>query len=460
MTGACIRQTGVCLLLLLLLALAVWQPRDPVAAQQAGRREVVFWHFWGGTDRAVVEEVVARFNASQQEYFVRPVAMPGNNLELKFFLAVTGGNPPDLLNLDDPIVADWAYRGALTPLDELASPAEQQALDHGFLYPAAHRLGAYRDRMYALPNGLDIRLLYYNQTMLDQHGLQPPTTPADLDNIAQRIAAYDSAGRRTLYGYLPDSRRLWAWGVVFGGDFYDEATGRVTADSEPIVEALEWMAAYKTRYGADEISRFRTGDQSLPGKPFPLLAERYAVLMDGQWRVRDIAAHQAEQQRRGEPVTWFDVVPLPAPAGGRQRAGWVNGNLFVVPRGAPQADGAWQFMKFWVGLGGNERAAAETCIAGGWIPVSNHVARQPVFQEYLQHRPLFARFVSAAGGENQFPVPVIPGAPYFDSRVKEAAELVMLKANSPSPREALEEASRRVQQRLDALRQEAPHETP
>ena len=56
-----------------------------------GREEVVFWHFWGGRERAVVETIVARFNASQDEYHVRPVAMPGNNLDLKFFLATTGG---------------------------------------------------------------------------------------------------------------------------------------------------------------------------------------------------------------------------------------------------------------------------------------------------------------------------------------------------------------------------------
>ena len=29
-----------------------------------GREEVVFWHFWGGADRDVVEDVVRRFNES------------------------------------------------------------------------------------------------------------------------------------------------------------------------------------------------------------------------------------------------------------------------------------------------------------------------------------------------------------------------------------------------------------
>ena len=91
-----------------------------------GREEVVFWHFWGGADRKIVEEVVRRFNTSQQQYFVRAIAMPGNNLDVKLFLSVTGGDPPDLINQDDPIIADWASRDALTPLSELASSQEQE----------------------------------------------------------------------------------------------------------------------------------------------------------------------------------------------------------------------------------------------------------------------------------------------------------------------------------------------
>src|SRR5687768_6936092 len=128
-------------LLLGLALLAQW--RRPEPNQQSGResetiREVVFWHFWGGEDRKVVERVVARFNESQSQYRVRAVAMPGNNLDLKVFLAVTGGDPPDLINQDDPILGDWASRGALLPLEAFASDEELRGLD-AWLFPAASR---------------------------------------------------------------------------------------------------------------------------------------------------------------------------------------------------------------------------------------------------------------------------------------------------------------------------------
>ena len=350
MTGSW--KTGV-VITALIVALAVWALSTArTTSTPDGREEVVFWHFWGGRDRPIVERIVQQFNASQDRYWVRAIAMPGSNLDLKFFLSVAGGDPPDLLNHDDPVVADWAHRGVLTPLDELATEEELARLET-WLFPAARELGTYNGRFFALCNGLDIRALYCNETLLAEHGLSLPRSIADLDRIAETIAPSSGAPGRKRMGYLPDPRRIWAWGVVFGGQFAnlkaDNPQDMITADSPEIFAALEWMASYSGRYGTSVVAAFRSGEQALTGAAFPLLADRrYAVLMDGQWRVRDLEAAE------NEASDLFTVVPLPAPPGGRTDAGWVNGNFFVVPRKARHKAGAWEFMRFWSGFGGYE----------------------------------------------------------------------------------------------------------
>ncbi len=439
------RGIALSIVALVIVVPALFAPGGPAKPLPDGCREVVFWHFWGGRDRAIVEEIVDRFNASQTEHYVRPVAMPGANLDLKFFLSVTGGDPPDLMNQDDPVVADWAIRGALTPLNELAPPQEIAALE-AWLFPAARALGSFDGHLYALCNGLDVRALYYDQRVLEELGRDPPGTIEELDELARLIATPGSDGRRRSYGYVPDSRRLWAWGIVFGGHFYDAETGRVTADSEPIVRALRWMASYSRLYGADALLAFRQGDQALTGAAFPLLEGRYAMLMDGQWRVREIEAAVEAAKANSRPAPRIGVVPLPKTKDGLTDAGWVNGNFFVVPRGCKNPDGAWQFMKFWSGFGGNEAEAARACVAGGWIPASSEVVAQDEFQHYLEDHPDFATFVRLAASENQVPWPAIPVAQYYDDQLRQAAMAVMYEG--ADPRTVLEEATRRVQQRL------------
>jgi multiple sugar transport system substrate-binding protein len=315
-----------------------------------------------------------------------------------------------------------------------------------WLFRAARRLGMYDGRHYALCNGLDIRALYYNQTVLEELGESSPITLDELDALAERITPPGDE-RRQRYAFLPDARRLWAWAPVFGGGFFAEADGRVAIDTPQNRTALEWMISYRRRYGSDNLAAFRTGDQSLPGKTFPLLSGRYVFLMDGQWRVRDIRAAQRAQRERGEDVTEYGVCPLPPPEGGRRDAGWVNGNFFVVPRGAKRANGAWEFMKFWSGFGGNESEAAMTCIAGGWIPVSGQVARQPRFQEYLAAEPLFSEFVRLAASEHQYPVPVIPGAALLKREIESVGELA-LSDDRADAATLLSAAERRVNEHL------------
>ena len=444
-----LRTSSLVGLAALLGAVALLGEPEPGQQTPLGRREVLFWHFWGGADRMTVDRVVERFNRSQQRHFVRAVAMPGNNLDLKLFLAVTGGSPPDLVNQDDPIMADWAERGALTPLDEIATSDELARLNR-WLVPAARRLGTYRGRMYGLCNGLDVRALYYNKTVLDEYRMSAPQDLEDLNRIARDTTVRDEQGRYVRFGYLPDPRRLWAWGVVFGGDFYDAQHNRVTANESAVVAALDWMTEFRRVYGTVEIASFRRGDQSLPGKPFPLLAGRYVLLMDGQWRVRDITASQAEQVRRGLPVTQYGVCPLPSPKTGRTDAGWVNGNFFLVPRGAGNTDGAWEFMKFWSGFDGHESEAALTCVQGGWIPVSRRVVDEPKFAEFLNEQPLFAEFVRLAAAEYQVPTPVIPGAPFFQRNIIESAQRAMYEESAPPSQQLLDEATETIQKFLDS----------
>lgn len=431
-------------------ALALWCASacsTPLPADD--REEVLFWHFWGGEDRPVVEGIVDRFNRSQTKYRVRAIAMPGNNLDLKFFLSVAGNDPPDLLNHDDPVVADWAHRGVILPLDEVAS-AEEVAELEDWLFPAARELGAYDRRLYALCNGLDIRALYCNVTLLEEHGLTPPTELDDLDEIAVTIAPPGQTEYRQM-GYLPDPRRLWAWGPVFGGQFADfRATPleqQVTADHPANTAALAWIGSYSKRYSPSIAAAFRSGDQALTGARFPMLADRrYAVLMDGQWRLRDIAAARHAAAEQGATIDRFTVVPLPPPPGGREEAGWVNGNFFVIPRHARAKQGAWEFMKFWTGFGGHERQAAEVCVQGGWIPASPHVVEQSAYQAAVHAEPMLATFVRLAGSPHQMPTPALPVASYYYQQVNDAASRVMYRGEEP--RQALETVDRRVEARL------------
>ena len=421
----------------------------------------------------VVEDIVHQFNEHQQPYRVRAIAMPGNNLQAKLFLAVAGGDPPDIVNQDDPVLADWAKRGVIEPLKNVASAADVDSVTQSLL-PPARKLSVVNNELYAICNGLDIRALIYNQTAIEKAGLVVPQTIQQLDAIASHFSptSTDTKTKRlqSPVGYLPDSRRLWAWAPVFGASFFDQPTQQLSLDSPAIDSALQWMAGYGQRYGADNLAAFRQGDQSLPGKTFPLLpvdddavVGRYIVMMDGQWRVRDITSFQQRRADLNLPEVKFGVCPLPfvdrdqdeqPDPPSRKDAGWVNGNFFVVPAGAKCSAGAWEFAKFWIGKSQyNDADTAATWYArGGWIPVTEDLIGSQTYQKYQSENPLIKTFVRLAGSPNQHPIPAVPGAAILKRAVENLTYEAMMNDYPPKAVEdLLDERGAEIRSQLNAI---------
>jgi len=452
-------------LALSLLLACLWLLRGGKAEQANtdGRTEVLLWHFWGGADLEVVRDVVARFNAAQAEYRVREISMPGNNLRAKLFLSAAGGDPPDLINIDDPVVADWYELGLLRPVDEIIGPQQAEQISEQ-LFPAARELSSYSGKLVGICNGLDVRALYFNRTFLRQQGWAVPQTLEELDQLNDRVRELGLSQPR--FAFLPTPRRAIFFVNLFGGSVWDFSTDRPQLDSPTSVAALTWLQDYSRRYGSGDVAAYRQSDQSLPGKVFPLLPQaddqqvgRYVFSLDGQWRVRDLNDFRQQRSARGLSQPEFDVIPLPPPQSAASKdsaepSGWVNGNVFVFPRGGAASAGAVAFAKFWIGQS-DSQAAAEIAIAGGWIPVTPDVVAEPRYQAALEANPIFRRFVQLAGSDRLLPTPVVRGAGYLQRLLESTAERV---ASDPalSPEQELTAANQQLEDYLRSLSTSRP----
>lgn len=378
--------------------------------------------------------------------------MPGNNLRAKLFLSSTGGAPPDLVNIDDPVIADWEELGLLQTVAEIAGESAAEAIAQQ-LFPAARELSSSGGRLVGICNGLDVRALFFNRSFLEERGWAVPRTLAELDSLGERVRALGLDQPR--FAFLPPPRRILFFAYLFGAEVWDRERLRPNLDSPELIAAAEWLQSYSQRYDADQVAAYRQTDQSLPGKSFPLLPQtadqmtgRYLFSLDGQWRVRDLQAFREQRAALGLPQPEFDVLPFPPPASsaesaGSAPAGWVNGNVFVFPRGARSSAGALAFAKFWIGLD-NPAAAAQTCLAGGWIPVLPNVVAEPSFAAELEREPLFRRFVELAESPGMRPTPAVRGAAYL-VRVLESTAERLASDSRLSAREALREANQELE---------------
>ncbi|MCC7264443.1 MAG: extracellular solute-binding protein [Candidatus Latescibacteria bacterium] len=422
---------GLGVLLLLAFALPEPQPR-----QYPERVPVRFWHMWSGEWKEVVDRIAARFNQSQDRYELIALSVPGASADQKFLLSVAGGDPPDCMAQWNQVIPAWADEALLVPLDSLMSASQWQGVQE-VAYPVALKIGMYQGHLYGVTTGINVWACYYNPQQLEEEALDPQDFPRDLETLwdwGLRLSRTNSQGNLTRLGFLPQGLAMYA--PLFGGGFY--GGGQVVLDTPANRRALEYLAQCRRHYGFDQVVRFNASlNTGGLATEWPFISGQYSITVDGQWRV--------EQLARYAPELRYGTAPIPPPRGGVGQAGWSNGNFMIIPRGARQVQGAWEFIKFGSGIEQPERAA-EFYTWGGWLPFTRLVAESPIYRAYVQKYPQFATFLEVLPSAQIKPTPPVPYQVFLWDMLQRADDYAM--RGMKTPEQALQDLEREVAQEV------------
>lgn len=278
----------------------------------------------------------------------------------KLMTAVAAGNPPDIYYMDRFVVAGYAARGVLTPLNDYI---EKDDLDLNQYVPACIEETKYKDHYYAMPFGTDVRILYWNKDLFREAGYDPEVPPYTWDELreyALKLTKYDKRNNYESIGFIPmyGNSRLYLWGWQNGGELLTEDGRTITMNTPEWTEALEYLTMlYDELGGAKKISAFSSSFQT--GQMDPFLTGKVAMLAQGNWFISDIARYNPELD--------FGVGPIPVPKeryeqkgrfeGQPQFLSWSGGWSWVIPKGAKNADAAWEVIKWFTGVEGFEAQA-------------------------------------------------------------------------------------------------------
>lgn len=139
----------------------------------SGQKEIKFWGV--GREGDVAEELIRGFERQYPDIKVNVQKMPFTAAHEKLLTAFAGETLPDICQLGNTWIPEFAALDALEPLDGYVAASKQIALDdyfEGIL--ASNRLGQV---LFGIPWYVDTRLLYYRRDLLRQAGFdEPPRT--------------------------------------------------------------------------------------------------------------------------------------------------------------------------------------------------------------------------------------------------------------------------------------------
>jgi multiple sugar transport system substrate-binding protein len=217
----------------------------------------IWFHTGKPAERETLEAQVAAFEAAHPELTVELTMIPEASYNQQVQAAAVAGKLPDVLDLDGPYLASYAWQGHLQPLDGLLSAELRDEL-----LPSIIAQGTWNDQFWGVGT-FDSGLGLYVNTDLLPTDVAVPDSPAEAWTsaafsellmelaAAERAAGGDGAVIDLHLNYGGGEWWTYAFSPVLqsaGADLIDRGTLRAsgTLDSPPAIAALETIQAWIT----------------------------------------------------------------------------------------------------------------------------------------------------------------------------------------------------------------------
>ena len=327
----------------------------------------------GGVNSALVEWLEDRvfpafvewMRSQGKDVIVNFIQFGGSDEALKqqYALDLRVGRGADILGFDGFWIPEFDAAGLVKPLEEIVGPQVWDWDGWGYIPQGMREILGYRGKVYGLPLGTDVRVIFYRRDLLEKAGIIPagsglrwqPRSWEELLNTARYI-------KKVLPDVIPlqinagtemgEATTMQGWFMVLLGTgihMYDFETGKWYGMHPGILEALNF---YKTVYVDEGLGDARL--QLIPGaraRTFELFRDgKIAMLVEGDWFWRSVLAPGSEWAipNRNEVVDWAMMPAKEAGAGyrGQNFVTISGGTGFILNPNTAHPQEAWALLSF------------------------------------------------------------------------------------------------------------------
>jgi ABC-type glycerol-3-phosphate transport system substrate-binding protein len=209
--------------------------------------------------------------------------------------------------------------------------------DESDLMPAFREFLKYNGHYYGLVQAPNSVFIAYNKKTFRECGITKlPETLDEFEDAIAKTTKRNADGSYIRYGMRPSDLVLWAY--AFGGKWYDEKTGKITANNPKNVQALGWLVKMSKKYDINKMEQFEQTFGNSMSQNNAFFSGKQTMTFIGEWVDQWV--------RKYAPDMEWGFFPTPAPPGGRRGAVTLGGSMWVVPSAGKHKQEAWEFIEW------------------------------------------------------------------------------------------------------------------
>ncbi|QIN77933.1 extracellular solute-binding protein [Rubrobacter marinus] len=235
---------------------------------------------------------------------------PPEDLDRLVRIALQGGQGPDLIPTPGPAYArDYVDANMFAALDEYAERYGWRDKMLGW----ALDLGRFGENLYVVPNQFQTMLLFYNRTLMEEKGWEPPTDREELEGLAEEAMGQGIVPFAAGIGDEPPAVEWFPtvfWNHYSGPEaLYAVLTGEASFTDPIFVEAIDLFARYVGNgwFGGSTERFFSNGFDAFHAE----FGDGGAAMnMEGSWLMSNIDQFFGDAAGNGNDWDWAPLPPL------------------------------------------------------------------------------------------------------------------------------------------------------
>ncbi|GAE95264.1 alpha-xyloside ABC transporter [Gracilibacillus boraciitolerans JCM 21714] len=297
------------------------QDTDVTETDNGEVKNIELWYYWENPGhQKSLGGMIDEYNESQDEVVVEATYIPFADFKKQLSVGAGASELPDIVIHDSPDMASYASMGIYADVTEEVS--EWEFYDQYFDGPLES--AKLDDKLYGVPFGSNALGFYYNKKMLEEAGVEVPTTWEELEMAAEALTTDNVFGvafssvqnEEGTFNFMP-----WIWSA--GGDAYD-------MNSEAGVKSLNYVSGLVDQgLMPKEVINWTQGDvlnQFMSGN--------VAMMVNGPWQIPTLESSDLDFE--------WDVTFIPKD---KEFASVLGGENFGIIDGE-NVDASLDFVKF------------------------------------------------------------------------------------------------------------------
>jgi multiple sugar transport system substrate-binding protein len=373
--------------------------------------DTVTLRFWAlGAEGEVVQQLIPEFERENPGIKVRVQAMPWSAAHEKLLTSYVGESTPDVAQLGNTWVPEFAAINALEPLGPYV--ARSPTLKPEAFFRGIWDTNVIDGVVYGIPWYVDTRVIFYRRDLLAQAGYDSvPQSWSEWRTALTALKRRQGAERYAIF--LPTNE--WAQPIVLGmqaGSPLLKDGGRYGAFSDSTFRrAFDFY-----------LSLFRDGLAPVAGNndvanPYQEFARGlFAMWITGPWNVGVMRQRMPPELKEA-----WATAPLPGPTGDSSGVSLAGGSSVIVFRGSAHKDAAWKLVEY---LARPEQQLRFSRLTGD-LPASLQAWRDSSLLGDKHFRAFYTQL------QRVTPLPKVPEIELISSRLIEASERA-IRGNVPA----------------------------